>query len=168
MPRTDIIPAIVDALLRADKDGNDVITLSLGGPSGWIDSISSVVASRLVAKGRILTIAAGNEGATGAWYTSSPGNGLNVISIASVENSVFPSQTFLVHGAQHEPIPYLSGLPLEVNGTLPIWPTSNDTTIKADACTPLPANTPNLANKVVLVRRGTCNFVSRAAEREYV
>jgi hypothetical protein len=43
----------------------DVLTLSLGGVSGFVESSSSVVASRIVQKGRVVTIAAGNDGDTG-------------------------------------------------------------------------------------------------------
>ena len=50
---------IVDALLRAYSEGADILTLSLGGPSGWPESASSVVASRIADKGRVVTIAAG-------------------------------------------------------------------------------------------------------------
>lgn len=45
-------------------------------------------------------------------------------------------------------------------GPLPIYATSNDTTIMDDACYPLPDNTPDLSDFVVIVRRGTCPFVS--------
>lgn len=54
------ITVIIDALTRAYNDGNDIITLSLGGPGGWTEDVSSVVASRIADKGRIVTIAAGN------------------------------------------------------------------------------------------------------------
>lgn len=50
--------------------------------------------------------------------------------------------------------------PLPVNGTLPLYVISNDTTIVDDACNPLPDSTPDLSAFVVLVRRGTCTFVS--------
>lgn len=63
----------------------DILTLSLGGSDGWTESSSSVVASRLAARGKVITIAAGNDGAFGSWYTSSPGNGIDVISVASVD-----------------------------------------------------------------------------------
>jgi subtilisin family serine protease len=76
---------VIDALMRADKDGNDIITLSLGSANGWTESMSSIVASRIADEGRIVTIAAGNDGEYGSWYTSSPANGLNVISVGSVD-----------------------------------------------------------------------------------
>lgn len=149
----------MDALLRADKDGNDVITLSLGGPDGWTEGVTGVVASRLAAKGKILTIAAGNDGSLGGWFSSGPGNGLNVISVASVDNTAVNVQLLEVHGVEHEPIPYYAALPLHVEGTLPIYAISNDTTVEADGCDPLPDSTPDLSDKVVLIRRGVCTFV---------
>ena len=76
---------IIEALLRGVQDGQDILTLSLGGTDGWTESSSSVVASRIAASGKIVTIAAGNEGAYGSWYSSSPGNGIDVISVASID-----------------------------------------------------------------------------------
>lgn len=43
------------------KDGQDILTLSLGGADGWTESSSAVVASRLVDRGKVVTIAAGND-----------------------------------------------------------------------------------------------------------
>ena len=43
------------------RDGQDILTLSLGGPNGWTESSSSVVASRIASSGKIVTIAAGND-----------------------------------------------------------------------------------------------------------
>jgi hypothetical protein len=84
---------IISALLRANSDGMDVITLSLGGADGWTTGSSSVVASRLSAAGKVVTLAAGNEGAEGAWFTSSPANGISSISVGSVEKFVSPQTT---------------------------------------------------------------------------
>ncbi|HEV7736539.1 MAG TPA: hypothetical protein VGO47_04105 [Chlamydiales bacterium] len=75
-----MLSVIIQALLQGVKDGMDILTLSLGGADGWTESSSSVVASRLVDQGTIVTIAAGNDGAFGSWYTSGPGNGIDVIS----------------------------------------------------------------------------------------
>ncbi|KAM6501852.1 pyrolysin [Amanita muscaria] len=154
---------IIEALLRGASDGNDILTLSLGGADGWTESSSEVVASRIAASGKIVTIAAGNDGASGSWYTSSPGNGINVISVASVENTVVPLQQAFVGGVQHNSIAYYALFPLPVQGSLPIYATSNDTTVTADACSPLPDTTPDLSKYVVIIRRGTCTFVTKLA-----
>jgi hypothetical protein len=49
------------------------------------------------------------------------------------------------------------------NVSLPLWAVSKDSTITNDACEPLPADTPDLAGKLVLIRRGTCTFDTKAA-----
>jgi len=49
---------IVNAMLMAYDAGADVISLSLGSPTGWW-STASVVADRLAEKGRVFTLAAG-------------------------------------------------------------------------------------------------------------
>ncbi|KAG5633139.1 hypothetical protein DXG03_008238, partial [Asterophora parasitica] len=49
---------IIEALLRGVKEGQDILTLSLGGSDGWTESSSSVVASKIAASGTIVTIAA--------------------------------------------------------------------------------------------------------------
>ncbi|KXN90796.1 Minor extracellular protease vpr [Leucoagaricus sp. SymC.cos] len=152
---------LVDALLMGFRDGQDILTLSLGGADGWTESISAVVASRLVELGKVVTIAAGNDGASGSWYTSSPGNGINVISVASLDNTVIPPQNATVNGVRHDPITYFDSLPLPVNGSLPIFATSNSTTVVDDACNPLPDDTPDLSDKLVVIRRGTCTFVQK-------
>ncbi|KAF8694321.1 hypothetical protein AX14_002085, partial [Amanita brunnescens Koide BX004] len=112
---------IIDALLLGLKEGNDVLTLSIGGAYGWTESSSAVVASRISGLGKVVTIAAGNDGSSGAWYTSSPGNGINVMSVASVENTVIPVQQATVSGVAHTPIVYSSLFPLPVKGAFPIY-----------------------------------------------
>lgn len=106
------------------------------------------------------TTQTGNDGSKGSWYTSGPGNAINAISVASLDNTVIPLQNATVHGAAHDPIPYFDTFPLPINGTLPVFATSNDTAVVDDACDPLPDDTPDLSGFVVVVRRGTCTFVS--------
>jgi hypothetical protein len=79
---------IIDALLRAHKDGNDVITMSLGYTAPWTSSVLSVVASRIADQGRIVIAAVGNGGQYGAWYSGAPSSGTNVISVGSVHKYV--------------------------------------------------------------------------------
>ncbi|PPQ90634.1 hypothetical protein CVT25_006617 [Psilocybe cyanescens] len=152
---------LVEALLRGVSEGQDILTLSLGGADGWTEGTATVVASRIAGAGKIVTIAAGNDGAFGAWFTSGPGNGINVISAASLDNTIIPLQNATVHGVDHPPITYFDTFPLPIPGNLPIFATSNDTTVVDDACNPLPASTPDLSKFLVIVRRGTCSFVQK-------
>ncbi|KAG8743915.1 hypothetical protein FRC12_014922, partial [Ceratobasidium sp. 428] len=150
---------LIDSLLRAYKDGNDIITLSLGGADGWTEAVSGVVASRIADAGRIVTIAAGNDGQYGSWYTSGPGTGLNVISVGSVDNTQATVQKAVVSNGRE--VIYQGLKPLPIPSGLELYATSADTTVADDACNPLPATTPDLTNKLVIIRRGTCTFVSK-------
>ncbi|CAE6407387.1 unnamed protein product [Rhizoctonia solani] len=147
---------VIDALLRAHADGNDVINLSLGGPNGWTQSLPSIVASRIAREGRIVTVAAGNEGQYGAWYASSPATGLDVISVGSVENTILYQQDAIVSNGRN--ISYQSVEGLDIPDNLQLYATSTDVNVTADACEPLPANTPDLSHRLVVIRRGTCSF----------
>lgn len=55
------LSVIIEALLLGVQDGQDILTLSLGGSDGWTESSSSTVASRIAASGKIVTIAAGGS-----------------------------------------------------------------------------------------------------------
>jgi hypothetical protein len=152
---------IIEAMLRGVKDGNDILTLSLGGVEGWTTASAAVVASRIAKSGIVVTIAAGNDGEHGSWYAASPSTGLDVISVGSVDNTVIPIQNATVQGVQHDPIPYLQALPFKVTTPLEVYATSTDTSVADDACSPLPDSTPDLSNKLVVVRRGTCAFTEK-------
>jgi len=67
----------------------DILTLSLGSRIGWASTTTAVVADRIARSGKIITVAAGNDGDFGSWDTSSPATGKDVISIGSVDKSVF-------------------------------------------------------------------------------
>ncbi|CAE6445476.1 unnamed protein product [Rhizoctonia solani] len=150
---------VIAALLRAHADGNDVINLSLGEPNGWAESLSSVVASRIAREGRIVTIAAGNDGEYGAWYASSPATGLDVISVGSIDNTILYQQNATLSNGRD--IPYQSFDALNIPGGLQLYATSPDVKTTADACEPLPVNTPDLSNRLVIIRRGTCPFLTK-------
>ncbi|PBK73462.1 pyrolysin [Armillaria solidipes] len=154
---------IIDALIMGYKDGQDILTLSLGGAAGWTESASSVVASRIAATGKIVTIAAGNDGSYGSWFSSGPGNGVNVISVASLDNTAIPLQNATVGGVVHNPITYFETFPFPITEALPIYAISNDTGVVDDACSALPDSTPDLSSFLVIVRRGTCAFTQKLA-----
>ncbi|KAL0572699.1 hypothetical protein V5O48_009273 [Marasmius crinis-equi] len=152
---------IVEALLLGVKDGQDILTLSLSGADGWTEATVSVVASRIAQSGTVVTAAAGNDGDIGSWYSSGPGNGIGVVSVASLDNTVTYLQSATVQGAQHAPIIYYNLFPMPVRKPIPIYATSNNTGVLDDACNPLPDNIPDLSQFLVVVRRGTCNILDK-------
>ncbi|KAF8894316.1 pyrolysin [Gymnopilus junonius] len=117
---------LVEALLRGVSEGQDILTMSLGGADGWTEGTATVVSSRISAQGKIVTIAAGNDGAFGSWFTSGPGNAINAISAASLDNTIIPLQNATLHGVQHDPITYFDTFPLP---SLPPSPSSPHPTI---------------------------------------
>lgn len=156
---------LIEAFLMAYKDGADVITSSVGGLAGWSDNAWAVVASRLVDEGVVVTISAGNDGQAGAFAASSGSSGEHVLAIASVEADITPTASFNAtfsddKDVEKVSIPYRSvedWYPSEIDGW-PIIPLGFDTTIADEACNPLPNNTQNFTESVVLIRRGGCNF----------
>ncbi|KAG9127746.1 hypothetical protein FRC07_010198, partial [Ceratobasidium sp. 392] len=147
---------LIDALVRAYNDGNDVINLSLGGPEGWTAGVTAVVSSKIAAAGRVVTISAGNDGEYGSWYAAGPASGSEVLSIGSVDNTMINAQNLTV-STGHK-ITYGSAVPLSIPDGLLMYATSTSVNATDDACNPLPSSTPNLANYVVIIRRGTCFF----------
>lgn len=75
-------------------------------------------------------------------------------------STILLSQPTIVHGAEHDPILYFSAFKLPIAEELPIYALSTDITIPNDACNPLPDSTPDLSKYLVIVRRGSCTFVS--------
>ncbi|KAK0384360.1 hypothetical protein NLU13_8447 [Sarocladium strictum] len=75
---------IIQAFCDAYGAGADVISASIGQPDGFTDNPWALVASRLVDRGVVVTISAGNEGFTGPFYASSGSNGPGVLSIAAI------------------------------------------------------------------------------------
>ncbi|KAK3372949.1 subtilisin-like serine protease, partial [Lasiosphaeria ovina] len=162
---------LLEAFLLAYQAGADIITSSIGGTSGWSEGAWATVASRLVDQGVVVTISAGNSGDDGPFYASSGSSGKKVIAVASTDASVIAAPpfkaAFTLNGVSN--VTYLGYEPdvnselWDVPTDLPIIPVSFDTENPADACTPLPADTPDLSGGIALIRRGTCNFSVKQA-----
>ena len=156
---------LIASLQRAYFDGNDIISLSIGGPGGWPQTPSGAVASRIVELGTPVIAANGNDGAFGTYYASGLANGKGVTAVGSVNNvqltgygaKVIPS------GLGKDTLTYLTGTPFSFDGssTLEVYATSTNLNVADDACAPLPDSTPDLSNKVVVVGRGTCPFATK-------
>ncbi|KAK0532439.1 hypothetical protein OC834_002597 [Tilletia horrida] len=161
---------IIAALQKGFFDGVDVLSLSLGGASGWPEDTASAVASRIVDLGTPVVVAHGNDGADGVFYASSPATGLGVTGVGSVDNKVLTGYTAKLTPSAGAPsdgngnLVYLDGTPFTFNGTdrkLKVYATSTDPNVMDDGCSPLPASTPNLKDYVVVIGRGTCFFVDK-------
>jgi hypothetical protein len=151
----------------AYEAGSDIITASIGGDSGWSEEPWSVATQRIVENGVPCTLAAGNSGQYGQFFASSAAEGKGVTSVASFDNSLYPQ--LLTEGTYatsevNTSAPFgwaASSIPFG-NVTLPLWAVSNTTVVVDDACSALPAETPDLSGYIVLIRRGTCTFASKA------
>ncbi|KAM0553268.1 hypothetical protein ACHAPJ_007558 [Fusarium lateritium] len=159
---------LIAAFNQAFQDGADIITASIGGPSGWSEEPWAVAVSRIVEKGVPCTVSAGNSGDVGMFYASTAANGNKVMAIASYDNSDYVSllniSHYTVNGSSNRiEFGSTAGNPAAWgNVTLPLWAPSYDTTIPNGGCDPYPADTPDLSGYIVLVRRGTCTFVQKA------
>ena len=103
----------------------------------------------------------------GVFFASTPSNGENVISIGSVTNTITPSVAlegkFTVDDESNSTFAYLPAretLPIEISG-LPLYALDFNTSNPADGCSPLPANTSNLTEHIILIRRGGCYDVTK-------
>ncbi|TLD19593.1 hypothetical protein PspLS_09337 [Pyricularia sp. CBS 133598] len=158
---------LIQAYNMAYQDGADLITASIGGASGWPEQAWAVAVTRIVDKGVPCVISAGNDGATGMFFTSSAADARGATAIASFDNSITPqllsNATYRVSGSQEVPFSYAAGSPSKwSNVTLPLYAVNFNTSDTQNACDPLPANTPDLSNSIVLIRRGTCAFTQKA------
>ncbi|KID75029.1 Minor extracellular protease vpr [Metarhizium brunneum] len=156
---------IIAAINRAYLDDADIITMSIGGPNGWKQNAWAVTASRIVAKGVIVTISAGNEGSRGIFYASSGSSGEGVAAIASYDNMHMPTLVYYgnvtVGADKPQEFPYVLGNPDKFDITLPLWVDTFNTSVAADLCSSLPDDTPDLSKYIVLIRRGTCSFAEK-------
>ncbi|KAK0639622.1 peptidase S8/S53 domain-containing protein [Cercophora newfieldiana] len=159
---------LIKAYLQAYKAGADIITASIGGAAGWMEEPWAVVVSRIVEEGVVCVLSAGNDGSVGQFYASTASNGRLATSIGSFDNIVTPSivttSTFSVANttaAGTYNFTASSNTPTWSSVNYPLWAVNFDTTDPSNGCAPYPANTPNLTNTIVLVRRGNCTFVEK-------
>ncbi|KAL0939944.1 serine endopeptidase [Colletotrichum truncatum] len=157
---------LIDALIRAYEEGADVITASIGGAGGFSGGPWATVASRIAEQGVVVTISAANSGVEGPIYGSSGAAGKEVLAIASGEAGTWPGMPFeLTFNLGDQSNTTLSGYLSNYNPwTIKDWsilPLSFDTSDPAQACKDVPENTPDLSDKIVLVRRGGCDLLEK-------
>ncbi|KAM0791589.1 hypothetical protein ACM66B_006032 [Microbotryomycetes sp. NB124-2] len=152
--------SFIAALMRAVADNADVINLSYEGVTSWTDgSATQVLIDKLVAQGKHITLSTGNDGLEGLYFSEGPASTKNGMSLAANEQKYLPTYQLNVRG--QAPVAYMAPKPLSTilpaNATYQLYFTSTNPNQSGDACTALPAGT-NLANKVVVVQRGGCQF----------
>ncbi|KAK2593736.1 hypothetical protein QQS21_008554 [Conoideocrella luteorostrata] len=81
---------LIQAFCDAYSAGADVITASVNRPGGFVDSPWALVASRIAQQGVFVSIAAGNEGQKGPFYSGVGSNGRHVVSVAAVNTTGDP------------------------------------------------------------------------------
>ncbi|RDW83274.1 hypothetical protein BP5796_04765 [Coleophoma crateriformis] len=154
---------LIAAFNMAYEAGVDLISSSIGGPSGWTEDAWDVAVQRIQEKGVPCIIAAGNDGANGLFDTSTAAEGIGSIAVGSIDNVNAPAILYKIVYTIDSGPPTDAWYALGFFGdfgdiTVPIYAVTLDTTIVADACTALPADTPDLSGYLVLIRRGVCSF----------
>lgn len=118
------------------------------------------MASRIVEAGVPVVISEGNDGSAGLFLPSTPATGRGVAGAGASTNTHYPvlfsAAEYSVSGddnaTAHE-FGFLQGFPAFPRAMeLPLWPVGNDSASTRDACDPLPDDTPDLADKLVLLR----------------
>lgn len=119
---------------------------------------------RISEKGVPCVLSAGNDGASGVFDTSSASESIGSTSVGSIDNTLalvfLTGASYTTNKASPTDFGYARGT---TNGefgnvTATLYAASLDTTLANDGCSPFSDNTPDLANSVVLIRRGTCTF----------
>ncbi|KAK7936637.1 uncharacterized protein PG986_015075 [Apiospora aurea] len=162
-PRGQAVVILVASFIRAFEDGADIIQCSNGiyDFAGWGDEPWALVASRIAQTGVPVIVSGGNSGGRGMFNPSTPASGLGVESVAAVQNQNDPifvsSGTYTTDEGQAKSeenvYGFFAGTPYPAMAlTLPLWAVGNDTESVTDACSPLPDDTPDLSDKLVLLR----------------
>ena len=71
--------------------------------------------------------------------------------------TAYPGSYFGRQGG-NQTVPYLAAKPVIISPALPIYFTSTTPTVTNDGCSPI---NQNLANRLTIIRRGTCNFATK-------
>ncbi|KAJ1930663.1 hypothetical protein IWQ60_000060 [Tieghemiomyces parasiticus] len=87
---------ILEAMERAFADGMDILSISLGTPSGWSEYPESRMVSALYGFGKYVVTGVGNDGADTLWAVSSPASGAESIAVGAVDLPNFYSQSLNV------------------------------------------------------------------------
>ncbi|KAM0326773.1 hypothetical protein ACHAQA_006647 [Verticillium albo-atrum] len=143
---------ILAAFIQAHEDGADIINASLGSDRGFPDGPLALVASAIQAAGTFVSIAAGNAGERGPFFTSSGGNVVDGAAVGSVQHDEIAAFVITATSDDGETrdITYVSSnsTPWDVNATLPVV----FNPVEFDPCS-IAAQTVPVKNAVLINRR---------------
>ncbi|KAJ3259619.1 hypothetical protein HDU77_001716, partial [Chytriomyces hyalinus] len=155
---------VISAMDRAYRDNCTIVNLSLGSDVGMPNSLDAIAADTLASYGMLVVVAAGNDGALGAYRIASPAIAAGVTAVASVDSSdSFGRTVSIVGDAEHyemqvtysTPPVGLFSTPMVKSG----FPLNSNAT--NDGCTPYPPL--YFFGYAALIRRGECLFSVKAA-----
>ena len=156
--RSDIMLA---AMERAAQDGMQVVNMSIGATYAWGDYPTSQAANRLVKRGIVVTVSAGNSGSEGQYSGGAPASAEKVISVAAVGNTQISLETltYSVNGQVAGNIGYMRGnlsADPEVGKsfTAVLAEPYNGCSVDGES----PFKKDQFTGKAVLIERGGCNF----------
>jgi subtilisin family serine protease len=145
---------IMNALEAAYTDGFDVANMSLGGNAHGIQDLLTVAVDNLDQANMVVAVSAGNEG-PGHYTVGSPGSAARALTAgaSTVGHGLFTTVT--VAGTAYDAIRGDFGT-YTVSGELAVIEDSASTYGGlSTACGPIAEN---LAGKIALISRGTCDF----------
>ncbi|WP_261799111.1 S8 family serine peptidase [Actinomyces ruminicola] len=167
------------AMQRAAADGMDVINLSISADYMLVtDYPITASAEALAARGVIITASQGNAGESGVWTMGAPAAATHVLAAGSLDNTIAlghyltvssagTSEQFLYANAEGSTAsvqrdddthyPLVASGDLEADG-------GDEATDSSLLCQPAAADA--FSGKIVLVRRGGCDFYTKAANAQ--
>ncbi|KAK7568867.1 peptidase S8/S53 domain-containing protein [Phyllosticta citricarpa] len=162
-----ISAALIRGVLMAYNRSVDIINLSLGGGGPFPDDPISEIIREIHKEGKIfVAVAAGNSGGNGSFSTEAPAAGTDSTAIGAVEILRYRipvyEATYASGGdSKRKQFYWRNAAKSRYPPLLDLYPLSLDTSREDEACTPITYPTPDLRNRLVLVRRGGCGFIKQ-------
>jgi uncharacterized repeat protein (TIGR01451 family) len=171
---TSLTPKALEWATDPNGDGDlsdhlDVVNMSLGSPFGGVSDSSTLAAENAARAGIIVVASAGNSGDT-YFITGAPGVASRTLSVAASADSGLPGAVLVVNS----PAAIAGSLAAQNAAFTPAQPApsgqTGDVVLWVDATAPVndgcQAPTVPVTGKIVLVNRGLCNFINKAAAAE--
>ncbi|KAH9905920.1 peptidase S8/S53 domain-containing protein [Xylariomycetidae sp. FL2044] len=163
---------LLAAMQQAIDDNVDILCYSMGFGNGWSSHTLNIAMDAIVEQGVFLAVAAGNDGGTGIFHSISPADAFNNFGTGSVDNSMDTTLANLTSytvddNSNVTNFAWRDGEAGEPNTVgwgdiaLPLWANLNNA---GKGCDELPDDTPDLSDKILLVRRlDGCNADTQIA-----